>query len=70
MFEIAFVACSILNGARCVDKVLTFEDSGQGVMPYACMMPAMHELAKWQEQHPNWTINGWRCGAAGRFARA
>lgn len=69
MFEITFTVCSILHGAQCGGRTLTFEDAGQAATPYACMMPAMFQMAKWQEEHPNWRIESWRCGKAREVAR-
>ena len=68
MWEIAFTVCSILIGAGCEVKSLTFADEGQGVMPYSCMVPAQRELAKWRDCNPNWSIQSWRCRTVRRQA--
>lgn len=70
MFEILLTVCSVLEGAACHQASLVYADEGQSAMPYACMVGALPELAKWQAEHPNFSIARWQCGVAGRFAKA
>lgn len=61
MIEIVFAVCSILHGAQCREERLTF--MAETVTPHQCMLFGQHEMAKWQEGHPNWQITRWRCGS-------
>lgn len=70
MFQITMTICSILHGATCKEAELLYVDEGQSMMPYACMIGGMIELAKWSEAHPNWTVSRWKCGKAGQYAKA
>ena len=68
MWEITITACSIIQGATCTTASLTYPDEGQSMMPYACMIGGMSEIAKWAEAHPNWSIARWQCGTPGKIA--
>jgi hypothetical protein len=68
MFGIVFTVCSLLQGNGCRSQELRFADEGQSMMPYACMMQAQSEIAKWAEAHPNFIVKQWACGPVGRTA--
>ncbi|NVO23106.1 hypothetical protein HJ526_13735 [Donghicola sp. C2-DW-16] len=59
MIELLFTACLASTPGICEEKSLTFVD----VTPMACMMGAQPELAKWQTEHPKFTVQGWKCRA-------
>lgn len=69
MLEIALTVCSINLAAACKDVSLPYIDEGQLTTPFACMMQAQGEIAKWAEYHPNYQIKSWTCVPAGRFAK-
>ena len=57
MVELLFIACLSHAPSDCQERSLVFTD----VTPYACMMGAQPELAKWVSTHPTWKISSWRC---------
>lgn len=57
MIELLFTACLATAPDVCEQKSLTFVD----VTPMACMMGAQPELAKWQVEHPKFSVQGWKC---------
>ncbi len=69
MLEIALTICSIHLTGGCRDMTLPFVDEGQLTTPYACMMQAQGEIAKWVAYHPNEQVKSWTCQPAGRFAK-
>lgn len=58
MIELVFTACLISSPTQCEDKHLTFAEN---MNPLQCLMGAQPELAKWNEAHPKWQINKWKC---------
>lgn len=67
MIEIAAAVCLIADPTRCKDISLTYEP--ETVSMFGCMMYGQAELAKWNEQHPEWRISKWKCGQAGHVAK-
>ncbi|ANT63467.1 MULTISPECIES: hypothetical protein [Roseobacteraceae] len=61
MIELLFVACLSTAPDTCSERSLVYTD----VTPMACMMGAQPELARWVEEHPNFTVNRWRCRVVG-----
>ncbi len=57
MIELLFVTCLSASPEDCQERSLLYTE----MTPMTCMMAAQPELAKWAEQHPKWTINGWKC---------
>lgn len=85
MLELIFMACSLLNGNACksvslflhptetlvgrVDQPIYAEASP--VTPVACAKNGQAEMAKWVNEHPNWTTGrGFTCRPAGVMAKA
>jgi hypothetical protein len=66
MIELVVAVCMIDQPARCKDVTLNFE--GQRVSAEQCMFNGQIEMAKWIGDHPNWVIQNWHCGVAGRTA--
>lgn len=66
MIELAFTVCSILEGAKCKEQSLVFSD----VSMITCMVGAQPQLARWAEDHPNWTVGRWQCRIPGQYAKA
>lgn len=70
MIVVIVTACSILHGARCQERYLAFEDTGQTRTPYGCMIGGMFAVSEWQTHNPNWRVHAWRCARAGVGLRA
>jgi hypothetical protein len=70
MFTVTMMVCSILHGATCKTAELTFADEGQAATPYGCMIGGMMQVAKWSTEHPNWSVQGWKCGRPRMEAKA
>lgn len=66
MIELVVAVCLAGEPSRCKDVTLNFE--GQSVSASQCMSNGQIEMAKWIGEHPNWVIQKWRCGIAGRTA--
>lgn len=64
--ELSFKVCSLNEGNRCKEESMTF--FADNVTPFQCMLYGQIEISKWQEAHPNWSMHGWKCRAAGQFA--
>ncbi|ARE39116.1 hypothetical protein RGUI_0975 [Rhodovulum sp. P5] len=58
MVQLLFIACTGLSHPSCEERSMIFTD----ITPMTCVMGAQPELAKWAEEHPNWTVSRWRCG--------
>jgi hypothetical protein len=66
MIELVVAVCLVDEPKRCKDVTLNFE--GTSVSAGECMTTGQIEMAKWIGEHPNWVIQKWRCGTAGRTA--
>lgn len=62
------LVCSILHGAHCKEEKLTF--MAEHVSIFECFLYGQVEMAKWQEGHPNWSVNRWRCQPVSMQAKA
>lgn len=60
MISIVFTACLFGDPSACSEKQLAFEGEGN-ITPYTCVMYGQAELAKWQENHPNYRITKFGC---------
>lgn len=71
MIEIAFAACSILQGAACrEDWRLSFDADPGHISAFACATYGQVALAQWAEGHPNWRITSWTCRPAKAVSKA
>ncbi|WP_226628734.1 hypothetical protein [Alloyangia pacifica] len=61
MIELLFVACLSSAPDQCQQRSLLYTD----VTHMACMMGAQPELARWVEEHPNYTVSNWKCREVG-----
>jgi hypothetical protein len=68
MLELAFIACSLLEGQTCKDVKLTY--ASESISVHGCFLYGQHEIARWQDGHPNWQVRGWKCRPAGLVAKA
>lgn len=68
VIEVLFSVCHVADPARCKDERLSF--LAESVTPHQCMTVGLVEIAKWREAHPNWWVQRWTCGPAGRVAKA
>jgi hypothetical protein len=57
MIELLFVACLAASPEDCRERSLVFSD----ITPMTCMMGAQPELAKWVNEHPDYTVRSWKC---------
>lgn len=62
MIELVLTACLI--GGQCKEIKLSYSDEGQFSTPYACMVGAQVEIAKWLEGHPKYIVQRWTCRQA------
>lgn len=74
MIEIAFAACTLIEAsglpARTHCREFNIPLTLSAVTPYACMFAGQVEIAKWVNEHPNWTrIPGYQCRPAGMVAK-
>ena len=59
MIELAFLVCLGGQPSVCERRAIQFAD-----MPLmTCMIGAQAQLAQWQSEHPDWTIQRWSCQA-------
>ena len=58
MFELVFVACTIVAPEACEEKSLAYLGRADH---FRCMIVAPQYLAGWAEEHPQWRIASWRC---------
>ena len=72
---IAFTACSILNisglppKTQCMDVEIPL--MAEAASPYICLFASQVEMAKWDNEHPNWIRKpGYQCRPMGRVAKA
>ncbi len=66
MIELLASVCLITSPGHCKDVHLTY--TADSVTPRQCMMFGQSELAKWNEAHPKYRVDKWRCQPAGRVA--
>ena len=69
MIEIAFLACSLLDGSGCKDVSLQYHSE---VPPSAfqCARYGEVAIAKWVVDNPNWSITrGYTCGPASKVVK-
>lgn len=60
MIALIIHACLLSDPATCRDYEIPVLASTQ---PTVCALHAPPHFAKWAEEHPEWTIKRWRCGA-------
>jgi hypothetical protein len=53
--------CLVANPKICREERLNF--SFEEASYTACMVHAQSTLAEWQQSHPDWRIDRWRCVA-------
>ncbi len=56
----------IADPSSCREERLSF--AFEGASPMACVMAGQQMLAQWQEGHPEWKIDKWRCVPRDRLA--
>ncbi len=67
MIEIVLSVCLLANPSDC--KEISLAQMGEKVTPYVCMFRGQVAASRWAEQHPNYKISKWKCGAAREFAK-
>jgi hypothetical protein len=70
MIAIIVTACMASHLATCRELELSFADEQQLNTPYGCMITGQQIVAKWNTEHPQYTVARWRCGRAGQYAKA
>ena len=53
--------CLIAEPSRCYEERIPV--SYENPNPFVCLRNSQATLAKWQGDHPDWTIKKWRCAA-------
>ena len=61
MIELVFLACLSSQPEVCEDRAMQFTD----LSLMTCLLGAQPQLARWQGEHPDWTVQRWRCQATG-----
>lgn len=70
MIAVIFTACLLTSPYNCQQIELAFSGQ-QALTPFHCQMYGQAELARWVNEHPGWGIlSGYKCGRAGRYAKA
>lgn len=59
MIELVFTVCLIGATSEC--KVLSPSYTSDYPHVLACMREGMVRAAQWQEEHPEWTVQRWKC---------
>lgn len=58
MIELMISAC-LMSGAGCRHFSQLFDASQVSLM--TCMVAGQPAIAAWQQDHPGWTVERWRC---------
>lgn len=66
--ELLISICLMASPADCRNEHMAMSETYQA--PMACMMTAQQAIAQWQEQHPKWRVERWKCVPPGRLATA
>jgi hypothetical protein len=51
--------CMLANPSQCREERLSF--SLEQASAFACMVHSQEVIAEWQQSHPAWRVNNWRC---------
>jgi hypothetical protein len=59
--------CLLSSPSVCREERLSFsfEDSS----PIACMVHSQTKIAEWQESHPTYRVDRWKCVARGKVSQ-
>jgi hypothetical protein len=63
MVAIIISTCLLSDPGVCRDQTIPLDSEISAVN---CMMKAPPHVARWSEEHPEWRVVRWRCGASGR----
>lgn len=58
--------CLLSNPTSCHEERLNF--SFERVSAMGCMVHSQAVIAEWQQGHPAWQVQRWRCAAPGSIA--
>ncbi|HEX5998805.1 MAG TPA: hypothetical protein VFZ16_05330 [Hyphomicrobiaceae bacterium] len=62
MIAIVLSICLVSDPGICQEQSIhIFRE----MSPMACAMTAPPHIAKWNDEHPEWHVERWRCRAAG-----
>jgi hypothetical protein len=59
MLTIVLTVCLQAEPARCKEERIDFNGS-----PMACLIQGSPIIAEWGYDHPDWTIQSWKCGSS------
>ncbi|HYH46678.1 MAG TPA: hypothetical protein VEG34_13415 [Thermoanaerobaculia bacterium] len=59
MIELLIAACLSLGPPECRDFPLHFDPAEFSLT--ACAVRGQHEIVRWCESHPKWTVTRWTC---------
>lgn len=65
--ELVLTVCLLAAPAVCFEERLPL--MAEQVPPLACILRSEDAVAAWKRDHPKWTVNRWRCVAAGSQER-
>ena len=69
MIEIAFLACSLLQGGECMEVELRFYSQASPSI-FECALYGQAAMAKWVVKNPNWSVaRGYRCGPPSKIVK-
>lgn len=57
MIELIFLACVANTPNSCEEHAMQYIN----ITPMTCLIGAQPQLAKWTNEHPNWTVKSWKC---------
>ena len=55
--------CLLASPGDCREERLSF--SFEDVSPITCVVRSQEKIAEWQQSHPDWRIDRWKCMARG-----
>ena len=61
LYQLFFITCMINNPVHCVTRAHTFDPELQ-MTDQLCGRYAQPMMAQWQNTHPNWKVEKFRCG--------
>ena len=60
MLELVIAACLATGPGECRDFSMLYDPREVPLM--LCVAAGQVEIARWQESHPGWVVERWRCG--------
>lgn len=61
LIELVLIVCSLIDPGECAIRRPAFEPVYDSVR--ACAVQGQLAAVRWEEEHPDWTVRRWTCGA-------